>query len=107
MIATSPSTITALEAQAAANLFLSNNLPDRFLASRPAFDASARVWRVPVLLAYPIIGPVGHTGEILVSATSEEIVSHTPLDEMKASARKLYEQHRDAIEAAFSQPRNS
>jgi len=65
-------TITALEAQAAANLFLSDHLPDRFLASSPKLDAAANVWRVPVLLAYPIIGPVGHTGEILVSVTSEE-----------------------------------
>ena len=92
-------TITALEAQAAANLFLSDHLPDRFLASSPKLDAAANVWRVPVLLAYPIIGPVGQTGEILVSATSEEIVSYTPLEETKAAARKLYEDNRDAIEA--------
>ena len=37
-----------------------------------------------------------------MSATSEEIVSYTPLEEMKAAARKLYEENRDAIEAAFS-----
>lgn len=92
-------TITALEAQAAANLFLSDHLPDRFLASSPTLDAAANVWRVPVLLAYPFLGPVGQTGEILVSTTSEEIVSHTPLEEMKAAARKLYENNRDAIEA--------
>ena len=99
-------TITALEAQAAANLFLSDHLPDRFLASSPKLDPAADVWRVPVLLAYPIIGPVGQTGEILVSATSEEIVSYTPLEEMKATARKLYEENRDAIEAAFLRARN-
>jgi hypothetical protein len=92
-------TITALEAQAAANLFLSDNLPDRFLASSPTLDGAANVWRVPVLLAYPIIGPVGQTGEILVSATSEQIVSYTSLEEMKAAARILYENNRDAIEA--------
>ena len=92
-------TITALESQAAANLFLSDHLPDRFLASSPKLDAAANAWRVPVLLAYPIIGPVGQTGEILVSATSEEIVSYTPLEDMKATARKLYEENRDAIEA--------
>ena len=92
-------TITALEAQAAANLFLSDHLGDRFLASGPTFDHAANVWRVPVLLAYPIIGPVGQTGEILVSPNSEEIISHTPLEEMKAAARRLYEENRDAIEA--------
>ena len=92
-------TITALEAQAAANLFLSDHLPDRFCADDPRLDEAAQVWRVPVLLAYPIIGPVGQTGEILVSTTSEEIVSYTPLDEMRAAANMLIEQHRDAIEA--------
>ena len=94
-------TITALEAQAAASLFLSDHLGDRFLASHPTLDAAANVWRVPVLLAYPIIGSVGQTGEILVSATSEEIVSHTSLEKMKAAARRLYEENREAIEAAF------
>ncbi len=68
-------TITALEAQAAASLFLSDNLGDRFLASGPKLDGAANVWRVPILLAYPFIGPVGQTGEILVNATSEEIIS--------------------------------
>lgn len=100
-------TITALQAQAEANLFLSDHLPDRFMASDPSLDEDAGVWRVPVLLSYPIIGPVGRTGEILVSATSDEVVSFTPLEEMKAAARILYEQHREAIEAAFSRARNS
>jgi hypothetical protein len=97
-ITTAPTT-TALQAQAEANLFLSDHLPDRFMAGQPSFDAAANVWRVPVMLAYAIIGPVGQTGEILVSGDSEEIVSYTPLEEMKAAARTLYEQHRDAIEA--------
>jgi hypothetical protein len=95
-------TITALQAQAGAagaNLFLSDHLPDRFMAGQPALDAMLNVWRVPVLLAYAIIGPVGQTGEILVSTDSEEIVSYTPLAEMKTPARKLYERHRDVIEA--------
>jgi hypothetical protein len=91
--------LTALEAQAAANLFLSDHLGDRFMADSPALDAEANVWRVPVLLSYAVIGPVGQTGEILVSTASEEILSYTPIEEMKAAARVLYEQHRDAIEA--------
>ncbi|MEN3333605.1 MAG: hypothetical protein V7641_2970 [Blastocatellia bacterium] len=91
--------ITALEAQAAANLFLSDHLGDRFMADSPMLDSEAGVWRVPVLLSYAIIGSVGQAGEILVSTTSKEVVSHTPLEEMKIAARALYEQHRDAIEA--------
>lgn len=52
-------TITALEAQAAASLFLSDNLGDRFLASSPKLDSAAHVWRVPILLAYPSLVPWG------------------------------------------------
>ena len=100
-------TITALEAQATANLFLSDHLPDRFCADDPRLDKSANVWRVPVILAYPFIGSVGEVGEIAVNASSEEIVSHTPLDEMKDRARVLYEQHREAIETSFSRAGNS
>ena len=106
MVTNVVATITALEAQAAASLFLSDNLGDRFLASSPKLDVAANVWRVPILLAYPIIGPVGQTGEILVNETSEEIISYTPLEEMKATARRLYEENRDAIEAAFLRARN-
>jgi hypothetical protein len=91
--------ISAMEAQAAANLFLCDHLGDRFMADNPVLDAEANVWRVPVLLSYAMIGPVGQTGEILVSTSSEEIVSHTPLNEMKTAARALYERYRDAIEA--------
>jgi hypothetical protein len=91
--------ITALQAQAAANLFLSDHLPDRFMAGPPSLNLAVQVWCVPVLLAYPIIGSVGQTGEILVSVTVAEVVSYTPIEEMQVAARALYEQHRNAIEA--------
>lgn len=91
--------VTAIQAQALANLFLSDHLPDRFMGDTPTLDTVANVWHVPVLLAYAVIGPVGQTGEILVSAMKEEIVSYTPFEEMKVAARRLYEENRDAIEA--------
>ncbi len=100
MATTIAPTITALQAQATANLFLSDHLPDRFMAGPPSLNLAAQVWCVPVLLAYPIIGPVGQTGEILVSVTAAEVVSYTPIEEMKVAARTLYEQHRNAIEAS-------
>jgi hypothetical protein len=93
-------TITALQAQATANLFLSDHLPDRFMAAPPSLNLAAQVWCVPVLLAYPIIGQVGQTGEILISATAAEVVSYTPIEEMQVAARALYERHRNAIEAS-------
>jgi hypothetical protein len=91
--------ITALEAEAAASLFLSDHLPDRITAGDPQLNSQAGVWHVPVLLAYPVIGSVGEVGQIIVSGQTEEILSHTPVDEMLARARALYEQYRDQIEA--------
>jgi hypothetical protein len=102
MITRTAPTVTALEAQGAANLFLSDHLGDRFLAVRPQLDESGDVWHVSVVLTYAIIGPVGEIGEVLVSAASEEVVSHTPVEEMKERARALYEQHREQIEAPLS-----
>lgn len=95
-------TVTALEAQGAANLFLSDRVGDRFLAVRPQLDESGDVWRVPVVLTYAVIGPVGEVGQITVNAGSLEIVTHTPIEEMKERARSLYAQHRDEIEAPLS-----
>ena len=107
MVANTIPTISALEAQAAANLFLSDNLPDRFCADDPSLDKSAALWRVPVILAYPFVGSIGEVGEIIVSASSEEILSHTPLNEMMARARPLYEPHSESIKAAFLRARNT
>ncbi len=107
MVANLNPKLTAFEAQAAANGFLLDNLPDRYGAYNPHFDPREQVWRVAVLLTYPYIGSVGDVGEICVSAYSDSIVSFTPLDEMRARARKLYEQHQDAIQAAFLSARNS
>ncbi|MGH9842483.1 MAG: hypothetical protein ACREEM_27385 [Blastocatellia bacterium] len=55
-----------------------------------------------MLLSYAVIGPVGQVGEVLVSATAEEIISATPKEEMMAAARALYEQNRETIEAPVS-----
>jgi hypothetical protein len=95
-------TVTALEAQGVANLFLSDHLGDRFLAVRPQLGEGGEVWLVPVVLTYAVVGPVGEVGEVVVSAASEEVVSHTPVEEMKERARALYNQHREQIEAPLS-----
>jgi hypothetical protein len=93
--------LTDLEAVGAANLFLSDHMPDQYCAGDPVYDDAARLWRVTVLLTHPRAGLVGEVGEIAVGGTSEEILSHTPFDEMMARGSSLYEQHREAIEAAF------
>src|SRR5918912_1449689 len=98
---TAPPQVTALQAQAAANLFLSDRLPDRFTADQPQLNPNGDLWRVPVILSYPFVGALGEVGEILISADSEAVVSHTTLEEMRDEARRLYEAHRDEVEAAF------
>ena len=98
----SPSEITALAAQAAANEFLNDRLPDRFTADSPERISGREVWRVPVILAYPFVGSVGRVGEVVINAETEQVVSFTPLDEMKRAAQELYEAHRAEIEAPFS-----
>ena len=99
MVANVLPTVTALEAQAAANGFLLDHLPHCFTAGRPVYDQAAQVWRVPVLLAYATLGSIGEVGEILINSNSEEIISATAFEEMKTAAQALYEQHRAEIEA--------
>jgi hypothetical protein len=99
--------VTALQAQATANLFLNDNLPDRFTCDQPRLSKAEDVWLVPVVLCYPFVGSIGQVGEVVVSVEEEKIISHTPLDEMKQKAIKLYEANRNEIEAAFSSTRNS
>ena len=94
--------VTALQAQATANLFLSDHLPDRFTADQPQLNVGDNVWCVPVALAYPGVGSVGCVGEICIHTLSDTVVSHTPLAEMRQAAQALYDAHRDAVEAAFS-----
>jgi hypothetical protein len=92
-------TVTAMEAQAEASLFLSDRLPDRISASEPALDEAAQAWHVPVILAYPHLGVLGQIGEVVVSAITTEVISSTALEDMLTAAQLLAEQHRDAIEA--------
>jgi hypothetical protein len=47
--------ITALQAQALVNRFLSDRLPDRFTANQPELVTEVE-WRVPVILVYPHVG---------------------------------------------------
>ncbi len=107
MVANLNPKITAFEAQAAANGFLLDNLPDRFCADDPQYNYAARCWVVPIILAYPVIGSIGEVGRLEISPFSADILSHTPFDEMKAIGKKLYEKHRDEINSAFLQTGNS
>ena len=90
---------TVSEARTVANEWLLTHLPDRFAAGIPAYDQSLTSWRIPVWLSYPQLEPLGPVGELLVDASSGDVTTSTPLDKMKDRARRLYEQHREQIEA--------
>lgn len=94
--------VTAQQAQAAANHFLFENLPDRFTAEQAQLTITGDVWQVPVILAYPFIGSLGQVGEVLVSTASEVVVFYTSLEEMKQAGQRLYEAHCNEIQATFS-----
>ncbi len=95
-----PTQVTAPAAQAAANQFLSEHLPDRFTADQAERDGE--IWRVPVIIAYPFVGSIGQVGEVLINAETEQVVSCTPIDEMKTHANSLYKAHRDQIQGRLS-----
>jgi hypothetical protein len=91
--------ITALQAQALTNSFLSDRLPDRFTADRAEWIDIQ--WRVPVILAYPGIGSLGEVGAAYVDNQVGTILSHTSLEQMKQKGMELYATNQDAIKAAF------
>jgi hypothetical protein len=93
-------TLTALEAQGIANEFLSDCLPDRFTADQPTWTDSR--WRVPVILAYPIVGSICEVGELFIDGIQAQVISHTPLETMKQLGMKRYTARQDEIESAFS-----
>lgn len=94
--------VTAQQAQAAVNQFISDYISDRFTADQAQLSVTGSVWHVPVILAYPMIGSLGQVGLVLVSTSCEAIISHTPFNEIKQTGIRLYEANRDAIQTHFS-----
>jgi hypothetical protein len=45
--------------------------------------------------------PLDPVGELVVNAASENVKTHTPIEDMKNRTLKLYEQHRELIEVSF------
>lgn len=101
--------IDAETAKRLANRFILENLPDRFCAGTPRFLQFPlhTFWAVPVLLSYPRIGPIGHTGLVAVDIETGSVVGWTPLDEIKEVAKAIYDEKKSDIEAAFLQARNA
>lgn len=95
---TAVSVTTVLDARVVASQWLIEHLPDRFAAGIPEHNSASSTWLVPVWLSYPQLEPFGPVGELIID-TVNGVRSHTPIAEMKAAAWKLYESHREQIEA--------
>jgi hypothetical protein len=81
--------VMALQAQATANLFLSDHLPDRFTAAQPQLIAADNTWRAPILLVYPGIGSTGCVGDMQISTTEAKVISHTSMAGTTQTAQQL------------------
>jgi hypothetical protein len=99
-----PVTLNAKQVMIAANQFIAEHLPDRFSAGLPklVFFPLRTLWLVPVLLTYPGVGAMGEVGMLAVDGDRPLVIGWTPLEEMEALARQLYEENRDEIALAFS-----
>lgn len=104
MIAQTIPKISAHEAQITGNLFLAEHLPEYFRAGEPVYDQTSQSWCVPVLLDYRYASPFGVVGQIFINASAAEVMTHTPLAEMREAGRKLYQQHFAGLAAAAAAP---
>ena len=90
---------TIQEARASAAEWLFDHLPDRFAAGVPVHESELGLWRIPVWLSYPGLEPLGPIGELALDDTTGQVREHTPIDDIKTRAVKLYQQNRERIEA--------
>lgn len=80
--------IPADQARGVAQEFLLRNLKDTLTAGRPTLliVAESLVWRVPIIFAHPA-RTFGEVGQVLVDATSGEVIGWTPSDEVYRNAQ--------------------
>jgi hypothetical protein len=93
--------LTVLEARIRANEWLVAHLPDRFAAGIPEHNRSTSGWRVPIWLSYPQLEPLGPVGELVIEESTDTVLVCTQIDDIKDRALKLYQLHREQIEAAL------
>lgn len=91
----------------AANRYVVREYPLGVLAGTPRHLSLQKsdVWIVPVLLTSPGYGAVGEVGVVAVNARTGRVVVGTPKEEVIAAGKRLREEKRDEIEAAFRRVR--
>ena len=85
--------------------WLRKRLPDRFGPADPELDEQRQLWRVPIVLSYPVMN-LGEVGELWIDADSGEVAAHTELAEVEAHALQLWRKNRAKVRAAFLRTRN-
>jgi hypothetical protein len=107
----------SIESVRTGNLNLLRKIANRHIAERypttvaaglePRLEArsDAEVWVLPLVYASPGYrdqGIVGDVGSITIDSRTGSVLEATARDAVIASVRKLHEENREAIEAAFS-----
>src|SRR5437870_2696707 len=94
-------------ALAAANGYMLREYPLGVLggAARRLALNGISVWIVPVFLTSPGYGPVGEVGVIAVDAGTRKIVGSTPRAEVIETGKRLCQEKRDDLQAAFLRAR--
>ena len=99
-----PTVLVAFDILRCASGWLRRHLPDRFGTMTPTLDPDGKSWRAPVVLAYPGI-VVGKVGELVIDASTGDVISHTEIEQMKTRAAKLWKRNHAKIQAAVLQTR--
>ena len=99
--------IDAEQAVVAANRYALRQYPLGVLAGTPRLLSLSKsdVWIVPIILTSPGHGAVGELGVVAVNARIGAVVGATPKEEVIAAGKRLREENRDELEAAFRRAR--
>ena len=73
-----------------------NYLPDRYCPQEPILDETNKIWRVPIYLVYAS-GEGGEVGELQIDIKTRKVISHTPIDTIKAKGKILAEKIIDLL----------
>jgi hypothetical protein len=92
-----------MEARRLGNRWLHEHLPTEYTCGQPQ-PLRLSTWTVPILLAYPGL-VLGQVGALTVDVESEQVIQHTPTQEIFAAGDRLGAQHAEAIQAAYLRAR--
>ncbi len=99
-------TLAPVRVRARINRFLFSQAGSYFSAGEPILDASKAEWVIPILMVTPGL-IVGEAGQAVVSQPTQELISHTPIEQLHTTAAELRRLHHAEIEAAFLRARKA